>query len=274
MNPENTTSSTPDLAKFSSLPPDIRQEIWRAASSQPISTPSVCILTFARPSPNATSRVTTHAPLIVHEPPNPTLLSTNTEAHDIALTTSATRPYNPSIDILYISKPVFIYFTNVLCGRNTTNSWTSSIRHLALDLAVSDMGLWLPIAMERLPSLEILSVVYPATSGTFSCFQTVEVPTVVDSKTVLRSMSDEERERVMITAEYNYETHGGDIEIEWVKDVNEHLEMVEEELCGGTNPSWRSRNVPIWDSEEERLRLRYQGRVFDQLERKSYHGRG
>ncbi|KAK3335104.1 hypothetical protein B0T19DRAFT_405612 [Cercophora scortea] len=270
-------AQTGDFAQFSRLPPDIRHEIWRAASSSPASTPGVCIFTIAKPEccgPNS-HRPAVHAPLVVHEPANPALLATSTEAYDIALRSKTpTRPYNPATDILYIPKDGFYNFMGDVCGR-LGEPWVADIRHLALALPVADQGLWLPIALLRLASLQTLSIVYPAASGTFECHDDVPLPG--DSSTPLRLLTEEERARLTIVADYEYETHGGTFPIRWRKNVDEHLTLVEGELVSNTLPNRRILNeepVPIWDGDAQRLVLRYQARVFEPLKVKTFASGG
>ncbi|KAK3693297.1 hypothetical protein B0T22DRAFT_37937 [Podospora appendiculata] len=277
--PQETASAaqTGDFAQFSRLPSDIRHEIWRAASSSPAATPGVCIFTMAKPEHcgPTSHRPAVHAPLVVHEPVNPALLATSTEAYDIAQRSKTpTRAYNPATDILYIPKDGFYNFTGGVCG-HLGEPWVADIRHLALALPVADQGLWLPIALLRLASLKTLSIVYPAASGTCGCHDDVLLP--ADSSTPLRQLTEEERADLTIVADYEYETHFGTFPIRWRKNADEHLTLVERELVMNTLPNRRILNeepVPIWDADARRLALRYQARVFEPLKVKTFASGG
>jgi hypothetical protein len=173
------------------------------------------------------------------------------------------RDYRPATDILYIPTDAFEHFTSDVCG-NCAEPWAAHVRHLALSLPKADYGLWLPIALQRLASLETLSLVYPASSGTFDCHDDVPLPT--EKGTTLRMLTDEERAALIIKADYLYETHGGDIPIVWTKNANEHLKMVEANLVKNSGPQGWNPGAPLpprWDKDAGRLDLRYEARVFE-----------
>jgi len=261
----------PDFPQFSRLPPDLRQEIWREASSFPSSAAGVCILRMASPAvwTLAERPPRTHGPLVVHEPVNINLLATNTEAYDIALRSAGgTHEYDPARDILYLdSRTTFEYFVGVICGREP-DPWTADVRHLAVALNMADRGLWLPNALTWLASLETLSIVYPAASGIFDCHATVPPPE--NPGALLHLLTKEERAGLTITANYLYETHGGDVPVVWTKKADEHLSMIEEHLVMYCAPDWRGGRCPIWDGATKRLKLKYQARVFKSLTLKPY----
>jgi hypothetical protein len=239
----------------------------------PSSTPGVCYFhsTGIISGNGSTPSRCTYDPLIVHEPVNRALLATNTEAYDVAMEASrraATRPYDPAIDILFITDwASFEHFTGTVCGFNG-EEWIERIQHLALPLNRADAGLWLPIAMSRLRSLKTLSVVYPAATGRFNFSASVPLPK--DRSTPLRLMTEAERKGVVIAADYMYGTPFGEFPVQWESDVDQHLEMIEENLVRDTRPSGHDeddemfgRKPPIWDHKAERLALMYQARVFE-----------
>lgn len=251
-------ASSASFEPFSRLPPDVRQEVWRAACSQPTFMPGVCHFTE---TDHAAAREPT---LVVHEPRNADVLGTNTEAHDMALLSDTpARAYDPARDILYVTHEAYYCFTGQ-CHRKGPK-WVTKIRHLAIGLRSADQSLYLPIAMQRLASLETLSVVYPGPSGTFDWKTAVEPP--ADKSTPLRRLTEEEMGAVTITADYMYNTWAGDYPIQWTNKIPEHMQMVKQNLDDNCSP--RSAGdlwpTPLWDDEAKQVRIRYEARCFEAL---------
>ncbi|KAH8880763.1 hypothetical protein GQ53DRAFT_832941 [Thozetella sp. PMI_491] len=254
--PSDESQTRPDqFQPFPRLPAELRREIWSFAASSPTSVSSVCIFT--------SDMASRKKPMIVHEPTNAVLLETTREAHHVASETSTTRAYNPDRDVLYISKEMFQRFTTSASAQRGP-SWVPRIRHLALAIAGSDQGLWLPIALRQMDSLESISIVYPAVSGTVDCFADVGIPSRKGAS--LRLMTEEERERLIVSADYVYGTWAGDFNIRWTRNVNEHLVKVIENMNRESGPGMPGGAAPMWDPETKQLRLRFEARVFEPLE--------
>jgi hypothetical protein len=149
--------------------------------------------------------------LVVHEPRNPALLGTNTEAHDIALMSPGpTRAYDPERDIVFVTNEAFDNFTNNEC-RHGGPKWVSKIRHLAIGLSMAywalsraDSSFPLPLSMARLSSLETLSIVYPDPSGEFKFSDAVELP--AEKGMPLRRLTQEELAGLGIEANWMHGT--------------------------------------------------------------------
>lgn len=253
-----TSGTGASFEPFSQLPPDIRQEVWRAAASSPTFTPGVCFFTGTYKQPREEPR------LIVHEAYNAALLQTNTEAHDIALMSAGpTRAYDPQRDILYITEDAFDCFTSQECGYNGP-AWITGIHHLALPFSLPASGSYLRNAMARLSSLETLSIVYPSPPGTVNFNAVVELP--ADKSTPLRRMAEEELKGLTIEADYMYGTWMGDFPVRWTKSGLEHMESAE----AGTDRECRPENAgdqlsPLWDHGAQRLGIRWEARCFQPL---------
>ncbi len=264
---------------FPRLPADMRQEIWRSASATPGTTPGVCILTLAIPL--GASQRAQHAPLVVHEPRNPSLLQTSTEAYDMTVSSPppGPRPFNPAIDTLYLGPSEFIYFTDHLTRRDPDDvPWFSEIRHIALSLVVADRGMALPMAIMSLPRLSALSVVYPGAVGTWDFETDMPPPEDEEDGKMLRVLTDEEAEGCFVEADYIYETHGGDQHIAWRRNAREHIGFVEEKLVDYMARVLRmetdeKRVPPTWDKRSRRLKLEYHAVVWDEgMERLDFDG--
>ncbi|KAL2255665.1 hypothetical protein VTK26DRAFT_2925 [Humicola hyalothermophila] len=254
--------------QFPRLSAPVRHEIWRMAASSSSgpgpSAPGVCI--FSETWESARSRKE-KAQLIVHEPYNRTLLQTNSEAHDIAMTTPGpTRDYDPATDILYIAQDSFDYFSGGACGFGGPE-WVTEIRHLALPLAVSGSGMSLPIALKRLSSLKTLSIVFPAASGTLDCFQEVMIPED-PSMSCLRRLTKAELDAVAIEADYTYGMWAGDFPAQWTRTGSDYLRYnVEGRLNDDCDPNRKGYAdvSPLWDARAKRLRIKYVGRCVAPL---------
>ncbi|KAK4118508.1 hypothetical protein N657DRAFT_651207 [Parathielavia appendiculata] len=257
---------------FPRLPPELRQEIWRIAASSPatFSRQGVCILS----QPSDISR------LVVHEPRNRSLLATSTEARYVALTTPhPRRQYDPEIDILYIPRHSLNAFRTALFrpAPSPADYWPyHKIRHLALPsteiyrvlAAGSDFLL-------RLFSLQTLTIVFPAPSGTVDYSQDVTLPppqqsTAADGGggeavvTHLRRLPRDELEGITVRAAYDHETGLGTFPIRWTRSGVKYLQWVEATLKrtallrgdGGIVP-------PMWNFKAGRLGIEYEGACFE-----------
>jgi len=279
MTPPNTNQALDQappgttFTVFPLLPADIRHHIWRIAASTPSSIPGVCILTLdpAKPPPVPLRPVLVkrHLPLITYELRNPSLLLTNTEAYDITISTpQPTRDFNPSLDILYISGPLdaFDYFTSdISLFHNGAVPWLSQVAHLAISLEDSDRGSRLPNALESLPSLKTLSIVYPGPEGEweYDCHnaEAAALPHPDSPEwnlLVLRKMNEEEtREKCVIWADYLYETNYQDFQIQWEKTAHDHLAMTVDTLTS----ECRRKELALWEDEEEKKKLKLEFRA-------------
>lgn len=232
-------------------------------------TPGVCIFSNTRDS-----RLDDPSSLVVHELYNRALLARNTEAHDVALMYSGpTRAFDPEIDILCIPKNSFDYFTSTLCVSERRAPWVSNIRHLAIPLSVSDSGLALPLALLRLTSLTTISIVYPAPSGTFDCFQDMAVP--AERGVAPRLLTEQELASITIEADYMYDTWAGAFPVRWTSNGVDYLKMVETTLNRACRPenSMNGEITSLWDHESRRLKIKYEGRCFKALPvRQKFHG--
>ncbi|KAK4139252.1 uncharacterized protein C8A04DRAFT_33277 [Dichotomopilus funicola] len=270
-NSKDTEPSTFTL--FSRLPADIRQEIWRIAASEPAYTPGICFF----PAPTA-GNTTNHKPgnLTVQEPANINILATNTEAHDIALVSPPiTRLYDPAIDILFLRPRSFRHFTGHHCSFGGP-AWVTEVRHLALGLSIT---LFLEPAIPRLTSLQTLSVVYPAASGTFAFDTDVDPDSLSNGDPDpnnsnfnprsnqplrLRRLTPAELDALTIEADYMYQSGQKSFPIRWTRSGKKHMEMVERGLNRYCRPEHvgEDRLSPLWDHAANRLGIRYVARVF------------
>ncbi|KAH7152610.1 hypothetical protein EDB81DRAFT_841082 [Dactylonectria macrodidyma] len=235
---------SPSFKPFSRLPLELRRQIWELAHSFSDAVPGVCVLP---------EDFDPHADQLTVHNPHSALMGTNHEARQIALDlVPLERKYNPETDILYVGSDAFYRF----CDMCREDDWPSVIRHLALALPVAEKGLWLPIAMERLDKLQKISVVYPKATGKVDLHDDVVLPN--EAHKVLRTFTADEIAAFRISADYIYETHGGDIPIVWTKSTSEHLDFVRGELT-----RWaRQEKPPCWDEETDRLRLAFDARCF------------
>ena len=246
------------LESVGQLPPDVRQEIWRAACSMPTSTPGVCFFSVAEHRP----RQEPH--LIVHEPRNRDVLGTNTEAHDVSLMSDGpTRAYNPDVDILYVTDDAFYNFTNHECNLEGPE-WVTKIRHLAIGLSTSNREPDLRRMLARLFSLETLSVVFQGPSGKFDFMAPIKAPAGKD--TPLRRLTKRELGNVTVNAKYNYDTWAGAFPVHWTHSGPRHMDTVEEivnEACCPENAyHWLT---PLWDDKTRRVGIRYEAKCFEPL---------
>jgi hypothetical protein len=201
---------------FSRLPPELRHQIWRIAASSPPSSPTSQALILA---PNASD-----SGQIVHEPHNPSLLATNTEARQVTLTTPRpTRPFNPAIDILYVPRQSLASFSAAVLRPWPWPDW-ASVHHLALPSTDLYRVLASPDFLRGLWRLRTLSVVYPASSGTVDYFQEVVVPEAEKEGSVyLRLLNDDELAGITVQAEYMQESRVGRLPIRWTRNGVEYL---------------------------------------------------
>jgi hypothetical protein len=116
-------------------------------------------------------------------------------------------------DILYLpDRATFQHFTGDVCSSinpSPSTAWVTEVRHIAVALDMSDNGIWLPIALARLQSLETLSVEFPAAVGTFDHYDEVPVPDTAGTPVKLRLVASEETASVKVTADYVYWTPVG-----------------------------------------------------------------
>ncbi len=184
------------------------------------------------------------------------------------MTDPPTRPFNPETDILCItSSDAFEYFIGHECCPRDNHKWVTKIRHLAIGLSLvytaqHQLG---QRALVRLSSLQTISIVYPATSGTLE-FRT-EVQPPADRATPIRPMTEEEMSSLTIEADYMYNTWAGDFPVRWSSKVQEHVKSLERALdqdCRPSNsPSWGL--SPLWDHDANRIALRYRATCFQPL---------
>lgn len=235
----------PSFMSFSHLPLELRRQIWELSLSLNGPVSSACVLP---------KDFDPHANQLTVRNPYSALMGTNKEARQVALELMPLeRIYNPDTDILYVGPDAFYHF----CDICREDDWPSVIRHLALALPVADKGLWLPIAMERLDRLQNISVVYPKATGKVDKDDDVVLPNTAHK--ILRMFTADEAAAFRISADYIYETHGGDLHIVWNKSASEHVDFVRGELT-----RWaRGEKPPCWDEEADRLRLTFDARCFE-----------
>lgn len=235
----------PSFTPFSHLPLELRRQIWELSLSFNGQVSGVCVLP---------KDFDPHADQLTVRNPYSALMATNKEARQVALELMPLeRNYNPDTDTLYVGPDAFYRF----CDMCREDDWPSVIRRLALALPVADRGLWLPIAMERLDRLQNISVVYPKATGKVDKDDDVVLPNTAHK--VLRAFTADEAAAFRISADYIYETHGGDLHIVWNKSASEHVDFVRGELT-----RWaRQEKPPCWDEEADRLRLTFDARCFE-----------
>ncbi|KAK4032865.1 hypothetical protein C8A01DRAFT_40692 [Parachaetomium inaequale] len=257
-------TTVPDSVEFSKrasfkpfprLPPELRQQIWSIAASSPPTppTPRVCIFSKTSNPPR----------LVVHEPRNWALLATNTEARHVALMAPIpTRDYNPEIDILYIPRRSLNSFRTALF-QPLTPEWVRKTRRLALPSTEVCRVLANPDFVTRLFSLDTLSIVYPAGSGTVDYFQDVTFP-VEEGYMFLRRLSQDELAAITIKADYAHGTRVGTFPIRWTRTGIDYLNWAEATL----DRSGREGELggsPLWDDQAGHVWISYEGRCFEAL---------
>ncbi|KAK7745093.1 hypothetical protein SLS62_009957 [Diatrype stigma] len=291
---------------FRQLPPELRREIWETALESSSPDKEVCVFAHAKPQPDGALL----KPLEVHPAYSP-LLATCGESRDIALKSWAAgrRAFDPVQDILYIGGDVFSVFVGKLCfppgggggsgsggsggeteretGTETNDNvpaWVSRIRHLALDLCVARAGLWLPLALENLPCLETVAVVFPQAEGTMDVHASAQVPTHAHTKSgrhrhrhvATRVLATRETDAMTIEADYLFETYMGEHPVQWKKSATEYMQEVvsglrrdvamnvlDAENNNNNNNNDSNNNVPVcWDKETKQLMLKFEARCF------------
>ncbi|KAK3375626.1 hypothetical protein B0T24DRAFT_526343 [Lasiosphaeria ovina] len=271
VRPAPAPSNSAVFEQFSRLPAEVRQEVWKLAAAAPSANPGVCIFTV--------DPLRHVAPLVVHERHNADLLATNTEAHDIALQTrGGSRAFDPDADILYISKANFPYFAGTFCARQGAAPIAARIRHIAVGLAETWFeGTWhRPLmsvagALEQLPALETLSVVFPRPAPG-APVGSVDDPELPAAGTPLRRLTGEELYRVKIAVSGSSSSAAA---AEWQRSAAQHLAKVKAELDVEYNPGHLGGDTPpLWDWDSKSLRLRYQARVFEPVDRETFHKSG
>lgn len=309
VRPAPAPSNSAVFEQFSRLPAEVRQEVWKLAAAAPSANPGVCIFTVspdeypiftswpasistflwpAGEDPRVAQRRAAArqvdplrhvAPLVVHERHNADLLATNTEAHDIALQTrGGSRAFDPDADILYISKANFPYFAGTFCARQGAAPIAARIRHIAVGLAETWFeGTWhRPLmsvagALEQLPALETLSVVFPRPAPG-APVGSVDDPELPAAGTPLRRLTGEELYRVKIAVSGSSSSAAA---AEWQRSAAQHLAKVKAELDVEYNPGHLGGDTPpLWDWDSKSLRLRYQARVFEPVDRETFHKSG
>lgn len=293
---------------FRQLPPELRREIWETALDSASPDKEVCVFSHAQPQPDGTLL----KPLEVHPAYSP-LLATCAESRDVALGSWAAgrRAFDPAQDILYIGGDVFSVFVAKLCFppgsggsgsgtgtemsrerevNNSVPAWVRRIRHLALDLRAARAGLWLPLALENLPCLETVAVVFPRAEGAMDVHASAQVPghnTNTDGESsssdnrqhrrhvATRVLSARETDAMTIEADYLFETYMGEHPVQWKKSATEYLQEVvaglrrdvalnvvdaENNNDGNNN---NNNGVPAcWDAETKQLMLKFEARCF------------
>ncbi|KAK3901279.1 hypothetical protein C8A05DRAFT_16513 [Staphylotrichum tortipilum] len=184
------------------------------------------------------------------------------------MTDPPTRPYNPETDILCITaSDAFENFTSNECCRYKPHEWVTKVRHLAISLSLVNRAQYCLTqgALVRLTSLQTLSVIYPATPGTFDYATVVGPP--ADRATPLRRLTEEELGSLTIQADYMYNTWAGDYPVRWSCTGTEHARWLEETLdkdCCPKNASFWGLS-PLWDYENDRIALQYTAMCFQAL---------
>ncbi|KAK3349553.1 hypothetical protein B0T25DRAFT_570175 [Lasiosphaeria hispida] len=233
-----------------------------ALPSEPPAVPGVCILTLSIPL--GASVPPQHRPPAVYLPSNPSLRASN-KAGGITTPTPLlrARPFDPTMDTLYLDRVTFAYISNHFCRRDDV-SWLAEIRYLALSVALADHGSALPLALEYLPKLEVLSVVYPGPVGRWNIEEETPVPD--DKSTPLRPLTGSEVGTCVVTADYIYEDHGGDRRINWLMSSSQHLEFLRGELLRYIDPrqSFGDQVHPLWSKQTRKLKFGLSSQTWDE----------
>ena len=112
--------------------------------------------------------------------------------------------------------------------------WLSSLSHLAISLSLTDNGLHLSDAMERLPCLRTLSVVY-SSEGRWE--YDVDTPTPDPRKgerlSLSRMSAEEEGVGSVVWADHTVHVLSEELDIVWEKTASEHLREVARDLVKG-----------------------------------------
>ncbi|KAK0712132.1 hypothetical protein B0H67DRAFT_587090, partial [Lasiosphaeris hirsuta] len=203
------------------------------------------------------------APPAVYLPRNPSLRTSKADGITTPTPLLRARSFNPTIDTLYLDRVTFAYISNHLCRRDDV-SWLAEIRYLALSVALADHGSALPLALEYMPNLEVLSVVYPGPVGRWNIEEETPVPD--DKSTPLRSLAGSEISTCMVVADYMYEDHGGDRRINWVRSSSQHLEFLKGELLRYIDPrqSFGDQVHPLWNERTRRLKFNFSSQTWDE----------
>ncbi|KAK3345944.1 hypothetical protein B0T25DRAFT_266125 [Lasiosphaeria hispida] len=232
-----------------------------APPSEPPVTPGVCILTLSIPL--YASVPAQHRPPAVYLPPNRPLEASKPDGTPTPAPLLRARPYNPMIDTLYLDGTTFEYLSNHLCRRED-QSLLTEIRYLALSVKLTNQGTALPIALEYMPNLKVLSVVYPGPVGRWNIEEETPVPD--DKSTPLRPLAETEVGTCVVTADYIFETHGGDQYINWAKSSAQHLEFMKENLVRYIDPRQfgdATRMHPLWNEYALRLKFELSSQTWD-----------
>ncbi|XEU97385.1 hypothetical protein FSHL1_002671 [Fusarium sambucinum] len=253
-NPQNPITSgslappsLSDFKPFCRLPLKLRRKIWKIATAHLEVQPNICIF-----PPHFDSEL--ESDLTVHQS-YITLLATSREARQVALKHfSFTRAYNTRTDILYLDDSSFYVF----CGRCYNWDWARSIRHIALASSVSERGAWLPIAMQSLSSLEILSIVYPKSTGVVDRLEPTVLPNRPDW--ILRPLTVDEQDALIIKADFWVESFFGWDRIVWSKSATTHLRFIQSELTQDA----RQYMPACWDKDTSSLKLSFEAQCFIQ----------
>ncbi|KAK0671348.1 hypothetical protein QBC41DRAFT_316019 [Cercophora samala] len=257
-------SQNMDFKAFPRLPADIRQEIWTSAASTAGSdfsgSPTPRISFFTEQHMSRDNKNISPPRLVVQEPYNQALLRTNTEAHDVALMSAGPiRDYNPETDILYMTTSnAFCYFTR----HESCQIWASKVQHIALPLGQA--GVWGEIPAYtrepgRLPALKTISIVFPASSGTFSCFQPMEQPDEQLQKMALRQLTDAELAEITVKSQFDYSTWAGDLPFNYSNTGTEYLAAYGEAVKREAKVVRVSQQY----SMKEGMMIQWEGRCFE-----------
>lgn len=240
---------TTSLEKFSRLPPEIRQHIWRLALPSQIS-PGVCLL-GARFTPSK------QVERIVHDPYSQ-LRRVCRESRGI--TFPLTRQFNPDMDILYLSVANFRNFCLVCRDKH----WPAQVQHIAIELPLADSRVWsgLPndnsgprLPLEYLNKLKKISIVYPKAIGDVNYRGRVVLPK--QRVQILRELSNKEMTSLKIHAEYWPDRDYAEI---WTMTARQHLSYIKGMLVRQA----KDEQPPCWDKVAKRLILTFEARLFVQ----------
>lgn len=254
-NEPQVPNRTEEFPRFAEFPSELRCQIWAAAAAEP-SGSGVCIFTSATESGKDRS---VHDPMAVRSV-NLSLLQTSAEARDVALRTPhGERLCEPARDTIFVPSRAFTTFTSGLF--HEPPAWAAEVRHIALDLPNACGGSWLPIAMQNLPKLERISIVFPQAEGTVDVHQAVELTAGQEQEPKLRELTDRELNKLRVNADYEYGTWMGNHPIQWNSTAAKYMGDIAENLACGTGPG-SSYVVPSWSVQEKKLKIIFKAKIF------------
>lgn len=240
---------------FPRLPPELRREIWRYASTIPGPKPGVCVLPRDAGDP--------HSSRMVLESGNAAMLLTSREARHIGLECLVTRAYDPATDILYIPLADLFMFFCQLCG-NGHPRWIPDICHVAMPFPPEMECRCLSWALMHLRSLQSVSIVFPNTYDgrgarppwRWACLRLLEDTELDDSGS--RTGHDSRSTH----SESDEQPEDSSQQIQSYASTRDQLDTFAAELNRHVWEGSDKTAITSWDDELKGLRLRFEARCF------------